>query len=287
MGMNSQLEANTQALNRAQQDKAFNESLLNEQLANWEASLSTPGKNPETLEQQLNALQDQLAMLQARYTAEHPDVIKLKRSVEEVKKRIKDAAKVTAPASESAQTLRKEPPQIQQLRVNLHQNEVSIEELTKRQAQIQKQIGVLQARVEESPIVEQQLKELTRNHQSALDFYNELLKELNHSSMTSDLQQQQEGEHFSVLDPPSLPDRPSFPKKLNFIGGGLGGGVALGLGILGLILINDKSIYTERDVELCLKLPVLGLIPNLGAATSARESAAQAEAKYIPVSTRV
>ncbi|HET8925072.1 MAG TPA: Wzz/FepE/Etk N-terminal domain-containing protein [Candidatus Acidoferrum sp.] len=287
MGMNSQLEANTQALNRAQQDKAFNESLLNEQLANWEASLSTPGKNPETLEQQLNALQDQLAMLQARYTAEHPDVIKLKRSVEEVKKRIKDAAKVTAPASESAQTLRKEPPQIQQLRVNLHQNEVSIEELTKRQAQIQKQIGVLQARVEESPIVEQQLKELTRNHQSALDFYNELLKELNHSSMTSDLQQQQEGEHFSVLDPPSLPDRPSFPKKLNFIGGGLGGGFALGLGILGLILINDKSIYTERDVELCLKLPVLGLIPNLGAATSARESAAQAEAKYIPVSTRV
>lgn len=287
MGMNSQLEANTQALNRAQQDKAFNESLLNEQLATWEASQNAPGKNPETLEQQLGALQDQLAILQTRYTAEHPDVIKLKRSIEELKRRIDEAPKANLPGSTVAQTPRKEPQQVQQLRANLRQNILSIEELTKRQAQIQKQIGVLQARVEESPIVEQQLKELTRNHQSALDFYNELLKKLNNSAMASDLQQQQEGEQFRVLDPPSLPDKPSFPKKLNFLGGGLGAGFALGLGILALIVISDKSIYTERDVEHCLKLPVLGLIPNLGVATSGRGSTTQAENGYAPLSTRV
>src|SRR6266702_1592079 len=78
MGMNSQLEANTQALSRAQQDKVFNESLFNQQQANLEASQKQPGHNPETLEQQLNALQDQLTILQTRYTPEYPDVIKLK-----------------------------------------------------------------------------------------------------------------------------------------------------------------------------------------------------------------
>ena len=38
MGLNSQLEANTQTLNRAQQDKAYTESMLAQQLAAWKSS---------------------------------------------------------------------------------------------------------------------------------------------------------------------------------------------------------------------------------------------------------
>ncbi len=287
MGMNSQLEANTQALSRAQQDKVFNESLFNQQQANLEASQKQPGNNPETLEQQLNALQDQLTMLQTRYTPEYPDVIKLKNSIEEVKKRLAEEPKTKPSGSGNTQTSRSEPPQMQQLRAKLRQDELNIADLIKRQAQIQDRIGVLQARVQASPVVEQQLKEMTRNHQSALDFYNELLKKFNNSAMASDLQHQQEGEQFRVLDPPSLPDKPSFPNKLTFLGGGIGAGFALGVGILALIVISDTSIYTERDVELCLKLPVLGLIPDLGVDISAGESTPRAEHGYSPISTRV
>src|SRR6266481_50895 len=285
MGMNAQLEANTQTLSRAQQDKAFNESLLNQQQANLEAAQHQPGKNPETLEQQLNELQGQLTVLQARYTAEHPDVIKIKNSIEEVKKRIEEPG--TNPSrSENAQMPRSEPPQLQQLRAKLRQDELNIADLTKRQAQIQNQIGLLQARVQASPVVEQQFKEMTRNHQSALDFYNELLKKSNNSEMASDLQHQQEGEQFRVLDPPSLPDKPSFPKKPYFLGGGLGAGFAMGVGILALIAFSDRSIYTERDVELCLQLPVLGLIPNLKVDTTTGKSMPLTENGYLPFSTR-
>jgi len=288
MGMNAQLEANAQSLSRAQGDKAITESLLNEQVAIWEASQNTPGKNPETLEQQLNTLQDQLAVLQTRYTAEHPDIIKLKRSIEEVKRRMDERPKASPSGNEGAQTAKREPAPILQLRTSLRQDDLNIEELTKRQAQIQKQIAVLQGHVEETPIVEQQLKELTRNHQSALEFYNELLKKLNNSTMFSDLQQQQEGEHFSVLDPPSLPDKPSFPKKVNFIGAGFGGGFALGLGILAVIVMSDNSMYTERDVELSLKLPVLGLIPNLRLASRpAGRDIPSAGTAYLRDSTRI
>src|SRR5207244_4366710 len=38
MGLNSQLDANTQTINRAQQDKAFAESALAQQLSAWKAS---------------------------------------------------------------------------------------------------------------------------------------------------------------------------------------------------------------------------------------------------------
>ena len=262
-GMNAQLEANTQALSRAHQDKAFNESLVGQQEANWKASQT--GQNPETAEQQMGALQDQLTSLQARYTSEHPDVIKLKSQIEELKKRMAGAAKNNASASGSTQASAAEPPQIQQLRAKLRQDDMNIADLTKRQSQIQDEIRQLQSRVQASPMVEQQLKELTRNYQTAQDFYNDLLKKRQNAGVAGDLESQQESEQFRVLDPPNLPDRPSFPKKAYFAGGGLGGGLAVGVAILCLIAMGDKSMHTERDVELALKLPVLALVPVLEA----------------------
>ena len=48
--------------------------------------------------------------------------------------------------------------------------------------------------------------------------------------MYADLQRKQQGEQFRVLDPANLPDKPSFPNRPLFAAGGLGGGLALGLG---------------------------------------------------------
>jgi polysaccharide chain length determinant protein (PEP-CTERM system associated) len=263
-GMNSQLEANVQALSRAQQDKTFNESLLSQQDAT--ATVPSEGQNsPETPERQLTALENQLAGLEAHYTPEHPDVVKLKSQIEELKKHMavskaKETGSVPVPKPDSYQ--------IQQLRAKLRQDNLNIEDLTKRQVLIQEQILRLQARLEASPVVEQQLKEITRNYQTALDFYNELLKKRQQSAMASDLEHQQESEQFRVLDPPSLPDSPSFPKRIRFVAGGLGAGFALALAIMYLIALLDKSMHTDRDVEVCLNLPVLTTVPFLDVPTS-------------------
>src|SRR6266850_571504 len=245
---------------------------MNAQLeANWKASQT--GQNPETAEQQLGALQDQLTSLQARYTSEHPDVIKLKSQIEELKKRMAGAPKNSPSANGSAQASAAEPPQIQQLRAKLRQDDMNIADLTKRQSQIQDEIGQLQSRVQASPMVEQQMKELTRNYQTAQDFYNDLLMKRQNAGVAGDLESQQGSEQFRVLDPPSLPDQPSFPKKAYFAGGGLGGGLALGLAILCLIAMRDKSMHTERDVELALKLPVVALVPVLEALSQGKSEA--------------
>ena len=147
---------------------------------------------------------------------------------------------------------------------------MSIVDLAKRQTQIQDQIRTLQGRVQASPVVEQQFKELTRNYQTASEIYNELLKKRENSAMATDLEHQQESETFKVLDPPSLPLSPSFPKKIVFAGGGLGAGLALSLGILYVLALSDKAMYSERDVELCLKLPVLTTVPSFDIAGQRR-----------------
>lgn len=259
-GMNSQLEANTQALSRAQQDRAFNQTLLDQELANWRSS--QPGPGPATFDQQLAALQDQLLALQAKYTDEHPDVVKLKNHIEDLKKQMaSSAAKNRAQAGQDSKAGVTEPPQIQQLRAKIRQDEVSISGLSAQQGKIQGQIKLLQGRIQSSPAVEQQFKELTRNYQTALDFYNDLLKKRENSAMATNLEHQQESEQFRVLDPPSLPSEPSFPKKKLFVAVGLGAGLALGLGILFLIATTDSSMYTERDIEIFLKHPVLTMVP--------------------------
>jgi polysaccharide chain length determinant protein (PEP-CTERM system associated) len=266
--LNSQLDAHTQAVSRAQQDKAVNESLLASQLANLKAVKN--GDTPaETLEQQLSALQDQLGVLLSRYTPDHPDVIKAKTQIEQLKKRMSDAPKESAPLS--GRTSATEPVAVQQLRARLRQDDLSIADLTKRQAQIQGQIAVLQGKIQASPAVEQQYKELTRNYQTALEGYNELLKHRDQAAMGRDLNRQQVGELLRVLDPPSLPTTPSFPKIPVFGGGGAAFGLAAGLGILYLIAALDTSMHTERDVETCLQLPVLALVPNVAPAGRAHQ----------------
>jgi protein tyrosine kinase modulator len=260
-GLNTQLEAATQSLNRAEQDKAFNETMLSQDEANWKL-MQSGQQNPDTQEKQLANLQDQLTVLLNRYTPEYPDVIKLKTQIEDLKKRMSEEPEVGAAANPS-RTKTHEPVQLQQLRAKIKQDEVSIADLTRRQAQIQDQIRLIQGRVQSSPMVEEQFKELTRNSQAATDFYNELMKKRSNSAMAADLEHQQQSETFRVLDAPSYPSSPSFPKLLNFVGGGLGAGLMLALGILYALAIVDKAMYTERDVEKGLKLPVLVSVPSL------------------------
>jgi polysaccharide chain length determinant protein (PEP-CTERM system associated) len=277
-GMNGQLEANVQALSRAQQDKTFNESLLSQQEAS--AAIISPifQNSAETPDRQLADLEQQLSALEAKYTPEHPDVVKLRNQIADFKRRMTAKPK---PEENAVETPKIDSLQVQQLRAKLRQDELSIGDLSRRQTQIQEQIVQLQGRLQASPVIEQQLKEITRNYQTAQDFYNDILKKREQSAMATDLEHQQESEQFRVLDPPSLPDKPSFPKKGFFVGGGLGAGLVISLGILYLIALLDKSMHTERDAELCLNLPVLAMIPvleapgNLGKQTLLGDSALQ------------
>jgi len=121
----------------------------------------------------------------------------------------------------------------------------------------------LQGRVQLSPVVQQQFKVLTRDYQTALNFYNDLLKKRNESQMATELERRQQGEQFRVLDPPSLPERPSFPNRPLFNAGGLGAGAFLGFGMVVLMEWRDKSIRTRKDVLAYLGAYTLAVIPPI------------------------
>ena len=263
MSLNSQLDATTQTLSRAQQDKAYTESMLAQQSAAWKSSQSST--NPQTLEQQLNQLQAQLMTLQARYTEDHPDVIKTKADIAEVQKKLKEVNAAAASATDSSEKASaSEPPEIRQLRLQIHQYQSVIEQATLDQKRLQSQIGVYQSRTAMSPNVEEQYKLLTRDNDNAQAFYKDLLAKKSSAGLGTSMENQQEGEQMHILVAAGLPDSPSFPNRPLFAAAGLGAGLALGVVIAIFLEFSDKSIRTEKDAAAIMDLPLLISVPWLG-----------------------
>jgi polysaccharide chain length determinant protein (PEP-CTERM system associated) len=287
--LNTQLDGMNQALARAQQDQAFAESLLADRLAAWKAAPA--GKeDPEDLRKKLSDLESQLSLLDARYTSDYPDVIKTKSEIVELKKKLNakpvaesatsadksatDTDKSTTNNDKSAKDAGKsapdkdkpaaaESPEIRQLRLQIHEQENLKFEKAKEQERLQQQIRAYQSRVQMSPLVEEQYKALTRDHQAALNFYNELLAKETQSAMATDLEKKQQGEQFKVMDAPNLPEKPTWPDRQKFALGGLAGGIGLGFGLAFFLEMRDKTLRTDEDVLFYLKLPVLTDIPTV------------------------
>lgn len=262
--LNTQLEAATQNLSRMELDKSYLEALIVQQ-SNAIEPLNNGGGSPQVVEPELWKMEAQAAELEARYTPDHPDVVKIHREIEARKQKLAGAA---SPSGESKNTLQSNQqssrPEVQKLRAQLSALNEGILAKKGEQARIQKQMNVYQSRIQSSPAVQEQYKQVTRDYQSASQFYNELLTKRNRSEMAMDLERRQQGEQFLVIDPPNLPEQPVFPNRRLFGIGGLAAGLLFGLLLSGYLEYRDEVLRNERDVLALTNLSTLASIPWLG-----------------------
>ena len=151
------------------------------------------------MQQQLAQLQSQLIDLQGRYTADHPDVIKTKADIAQVKKKLDE---INSPSSDANTTTTdkesaSEPPEIRQLRLQVHQYQDLITQATRDQKKLQQEISVYQGRVALSPAIEEQYKELARDYDNAQKNYQDLLADQSKSNLALKMEQQQQGEQMA------------------------------------------------------------------------------------------
>jgi NhaP-type Na+/H+ or K+/H+ antiporter len=73
----------------------------------------------------------------------------------------------------------------------------------------------------------------------------------------------QQGEHFLMIDPPSLPLKPDFPNRLKFCGMGLGIGLALGVALAGGAEFLDDRVYDEKALKQLISVSVISEIPPI------------------------
>jgi protein tyrosine kinase modulator len=263
--LNVQLEGVTGSIQRTAQDKSYVESFLEQQLETLKSKASPATSQKDTLQKQLTQMEAQLIQLKSEYTDKYPDVVNLEATIAQLKKKIQEKNTSRPPKSQSTtqQPIVVEPQQIQQLRSQLRADEDNLKALYQEQKQLKDQIRLYQSRVNMSPAIEQRYKEITRDHQTALTFYDGLLRKKQQSAMAADLQRRQQGEQFHVMDPADLPPSPSFPNRPLFGLAGLGIGLMIGLGLVWFLEGRERILRTERDVETLLGIPTLAAVPNI------------------------
>ena len=130
-------------------------------------------------------------------------------------------------------------------------------------ANAEKGIKVVQSRIESTPVSEQQYADIIRDREMAKLKYDDLNKKRSQSQIAEDLERRQQGETLEVLDPASLPQSPTQPKRAVIIGAGAGMGLVLGLFLAGAREAKDTSLKNLKDVRAYTQLTILGSVPLL------------------------
>ena len=279
-GLQSQLQAEEDSLNTAKQQRVYLETLMN-QYRSLQASpkgetgapLGLPAVNEE-----LDKLRAQLADLSSHYTDRHPDVRKVKEQIAKTEK-MRDQllaslkAKTADPnsAAANADDLRDASAPMVQLQGQLQANRIEIANREHGVEELKAKVIDYQARLNQEPVREQQLSDLTRGYEQSKANYDELLKKKNESAMATSMELLQQGERFRIIDPPSLPVKPNFPNRLKFCGIGLLIGLALGTVVAGAFELMDDRIHDEKELQKLLPVAVISEIPAITVATEERK----------------
>lgn len=249
-----ELQGNQDAIGRAQQNKVVLEGTMSMteteiNRANTTQPAAPAGKMDMSEikrlpgETNLQFLQSEYDDLSRQYLPTYPQMVVLKREIEREK------------VVEHEQRSR-----LDTLKSQIALADHEIQQRTKEREGIIKAISELQARIEQLPVREQEMAELTRDYEESKANYKSLLDKKLAATMASDMERRQEGERFTLLDPPRVPEKPISPRTRQFLLGCLAS-VALGLALA--IATETKKNAVLGEWELPEGVSVLGRVPYI------------------------
>jgi polysaccharide chain length determinant protein (PEP-CTERM system associated) len=218
------------------------------------ASSGTRRLPPETPAETLARMQQELRQLRFRYTDQHPDVIRMQAAIADLEK---EAGPSSAPAVKAAAergSVARAP--VRQPEDGL---DAELRALRAEERRLRDSIAAYVGRVQNTPRLEQELKEISRDYESTKEQYASLSKRYEEAELAESMEQRQKGEQFRILDPalpsavPAAPNRP----RLTLVTGVL----SLGLAVVAVVLAEtlDTSFHSRAALRGFTTVRVIGL----------------------------
>lgn len=240
------------------------------------------------LENDMQQMEMQLAAMRENYTDNHPDIQRMLASLNVVRKskerlekdEAAEAAKKEAEAAKKKDEAPKEVKKrvsnpgavrearefeasIKRLQSALEAKDLESEEVRKAIAATEASIKNTQARIEATPLGEKEYIDLLRERDLVRARVEDMNRKQGISNIATALETRQQGENLELLDPASVPQRPSEPDRALIIGAGSAFGLVLGIVLAAARELKDSTIKNLKDVRAYTQLNILGSIPLL------------------------
>ncbi len=257
------LTGNLQALSRLQAESEANEDAISrldqERILLTQTKSADPRVAPVTekdrLIQDKRRLESELSELKRQFTDSYPDVISVKEQIKDVHTRL-----AAIPESSNATDYLDSTTKV---RLGLIDKE--LERHKELKANLQRQTGSFQGKVDSVPILESRLAELTRNYEVSRQNYQSLLDKTLSAGMSEQLEKKQQAERFMILDPAKTPEKPFKPKRIPLFLGVVALSFILPLGAVFAKEALSGAVKSETQLKELLSshIPVLGTIPPI------------------------
>ena len=286
-----QIQALVESLARDRDRQLINERLLADARAEEQLAPVAPvmtgipvgGEAPlgASTAEQLDLARAQLRALELKYTPDHPDISRQKRTIADLEQKLAAEAlqKPVSPDAPGNRPLtREEESRRDKVRELENEKDSLSRQIAFKEGEEKRLRGLVadyQARLEATPKRESEWISLTRDYATLEKAYQDLLFKSQNSKVAANLELNEIGEQFRILDTANLPERPISPNRQRINAMGVGGGLLLGLMLVALLEYRDNSFRTDDDVLSVLSLPVMAVVPVVTTAAERRRERRQ------------
>jgi uncharacterized protein involved in exopolysaccharide biosynthesis len=216
----------------------------------------------ETLKQ----LEAELGKLKERYSEDHPDIQRLRRSIAALKASGgKDNVAPRAPDRPAGidPNRRYENPAYIALLNQIENTKREVAQLTALKDDMRAKQRTYDSRLLQIPEVEREYRDLTRDYENAQSRYREVRAKQMQAEIAQELEKNRKAERFSLGEPANLPEKPHRPNRLQILLGGFIAAFGAGLCLAWVREAFDPSIKGPLDLARIATAPILTPVPYI------------------------
>lgn len=213
------------------------------------------------LEQQILKVQGDLAAAREKYSEDHPDVVALKKSLATLNEELeKSRASGNGIVTSEFQP---DNPAYVSTRTQLESLKITLASALERRDRLKDRLADYENRIVQTPKVEQEGLAIEREYDNAVRKYHELKQNLLEAQVSEQLEQENRGERFSLIEPAYVPTSPDSPNRPGILLLGTVLSLVCGLGIAATAEFLDQNVRGSRGIAMLMGAPPIVSIPYI------------------------
>jgi succinoglycan biosynthesis transport protein ExoP len=216
----------------------------------------------EDIFKQLAKAKSELKLLQKTYSANHPDIAKLKNQIYRLNQELK---KTPAPLTTERgnEGMHSTNPAYLNVEAQYKSSQSELEALMQKQVYLKEKIERLHNILLQAPQIEMEYNDLIRVRDNIIKKYTQLKEKWLDAKLTQTLEEQQQGQTLTLIDPPVVPLKPEKAIRRKVAIGGFFGGIIAGVGVAFIIEFLVPGIRGYREIQAVTGLMPLVVVPYI------------------------